>query len=199
MKYNQPQIILKAVFLLAILCTVQALAGPFGLEMGMKPDQLKNLHSEGREGEYDTDSPPKPHPRFTRYTLLFSRNSGLYGIVARTDEITTNDFGEQLQSVFEGLETPLTAKYGTPDKHDYLKDGSIWSEANEWMTGLVKEDRVLACFWTASKQKLPDNIDEIDFEAVGLSKGKGLVKITYWFSNSDAALAEKKAKSDSAL
>lgn len=174
-------------------------AGPFGLEMGMKPDKISGLKATNAPGRYQTESPPSPHPLFKTYVLMFSETSGLYGVTALTESIPTNPFGEQLRTPFATLEKALTTKYGKPDRYDYVTPGSVWIEPNDWLMGLLKEERTLTCEWNLKKIKMPDNLDLIQLKAIGMSFDQGILRLTYWFTNSDAAEAENKKKHDSAL
>lgn len=80
---------------LALLAPL-AHAGPFGLEQGMRLEQLKQVAGLKDEGEflYSTTRLPRTHPDFTDFRLLVTPEQGLCKLTAWTDPIPTNTYGE---------------------------------------------------------------------------------------------------------
>ena len=51
--------------------------------------------------------------------------------------VETNEFGHQAVTTADEVVHRITEKYGEPDvTHDYLLDGSLWTEPRDWMTAL---------------------------------------------------------------
>lgn len=179
---------IKIVFTIIINCffTLNAFAGPFGLHFGMSKKQLEtatggNFKSNGVEGLYKSISVPLPNSSFEMYTFVITEKHGLCKITAVGKNIQTNSFGNQVISEFQAIETALIKKYGKNKNFNYLKSGSIWKDSNDWMMGLLKEERELVSFWDEeeSGHKLVDGINAIQLKAHALNSGTGFLKLVY--------------------
>ncbi len=91
-----------------------ALAGPFGLEMGMSLQAIggnpQNIKSTS--GNYNLTNVPKPHSAFESYVVVVAPKSGLCQIRAMGEEITTSTFGVEFKSEFHKLKDQLEKSYG---------------------------------------------------------------------------------------
>lgn len=173
--------------------------GPFGLERGMKIEDVIAIVGKGAIIKIDQDlvvfsRVPKPHPSFVRYSLSFSPKNGLLKIVAQTDLIHTNGFGEDIQELFEKIRDAIGANYGTPKIYDFLRAGSIWTEPREWMTGLLRKERILGAAWSPP---LPNGLDSILLEADAISSDAGGLLLSYEFDGWEVYLKSKRAKQNS--
>jgi len=187
-----PAMLRHAIFLAALWST-QALAGPFGLEMGTSSAALKKqltfVNPDDKFGIYRTKSMPSGHPDMETYQLLAPPTTGLCKITALSKKWTTSIYGSELIERFDALEKALSAKYGQPaDEFDFLRAGSMWKEDDEWMMGLLKKERILTTFWNSKKQALPDNIGSISLEAQAASTSQGWIILSYEFTNIDACM-----------
>jgi hypothetical protein len=196
----------KTVIVAALLSLAQAASaeGPFGLEMGtplsLVKVKTKLVPAGERVGQYTTSIVPKPHPAFELYGLVIGTKTGLCKVSANGKDIRTNRFGEGLVRATNDLAEALTSKYGTPNRLDFLNDGSIWDDPEDWMTGLQKDERVLWLLWSDdSGAHLPDGIDSVSLRAHALSTEVGYVRLTYEFTNFDECKAEIEAAQNSAL
>jgi hypothetical protein len=61
---------------------------------------------------------------------------------------------------------------------DFLRAGSIWKEPEDWMMGLLKDERTLVAVW---EKALPNRIHDVVLKAGALSREKGFHKLTYEF------------------
>lgn len=69
--------------------------------------------------------------------------------------VETNEFGHQAVTTADEVVQRITEKYGEPDvTHDYLLDGSLWTEPRDWMTALLKKDRVWIAHWLPSHETI---------------------------------------------
>jgi hypothetical protein len=182
---------------LATVAFAQDTSGPFGLRRGMTQGQVIQIVGKDaiRETKGDTirlNRVPKSHPAFEFYSLIFSPKDGLLKIVAYGNDIRTNSFGEAVHDAFIEIRDAISRTYGQPKfTADHVKAGSIWHEPEDWMMGLLKEERVLSAVWD---KQLPNHIQDIVIEASALSSEKGFLKISYEFEGWDAyvdALKEK--------
>lgn len=191
--------------LIAALMAISTSAhcGPFGLEMAMPLPRLQGelgaQPTEGAKHSFTTTSVPQPHPDFARFQLFATPEHGLCKIIAISRSFDTSSFGDELKGKFKDLAAALASKYGEKKEYDYLKSGSLWTEPQYWMMGLLKKDRTLAAFWTSEKKPMPDSITTISLEARAMSDTRGAIVLTYDFTNIDSCLKAVTNDRDSAL
>jgi hypothetical protein len=182
-----------AVGVFVFLLTHFAVAGPFGLEMGMSIEALKSGAgmASAEPGTMQVINPPKPNPRFKYYYAWATEKVGLYSIGAVQPEIETSAYGDELRSAFSSLVSTLEKIYGKARIVDGLKAGSIWNEPRDWMTGLLKKERVLAAYWTRQYQsKLPADLDGVSVEAKAISGDTGGILLRYQSTKFEEAQKE---------
>ena len=178
--------------------TSQSPPEPFGFKVGMPKAQVialvgQQFLSKDNGDILEFSTAPMPHPDFETYMVGISPSTGLAEVVALSKDIQTNVYGEGVQSKFEEVKTALDMKYGTPaNAFDFLRSGSLWDKPEDWMMGLVKEDRTLDTFWKVGDVS-------IDLEAKALSQEKGYLRLAYQFSNFQTFAGEHKAKANSVL
>jgi hypothetical protein len=193
---------LKSLFvLLPLFQGCVCLAGPFGFEYGMSKQQV--VGSVGKtavekdEGETLTlSTAPKPHSAFEKYMCVISPTKGLVKVVALGIDIQTSGTGSELSSSFGEIAAALTANYGEPEKKfDFLHAGSIWSEPQDWMMGLLKLDRTLEYFWSVDSASHA-HVEHLVLEAKAISSEKGYLVLSYEFEGFAQYAAEKRAQKD---
>jgi len=159
-------------------------AGPLGLEFGSSLASMANLKlKKEKPYMYSASSLPKGHPDFDDYRLVISPKLGLCKYSAYISNVSTNTYGDSLKQKYNSLLEALTAKYGTPRSFDFLQKGSIWNEPRDFMTGLKKEERALASYWTSEKLSLPDDIGVISLKAMAVTDNSGMISVTYSGTN----------------
>jgi len=185
--------------MLITLFAANAWAGPFGLEMGMHLKDV-SVNQEIKYGQYVLNRVPQPHPSFSLYSVRIAPKAGLFEIITITDSIKTNSFGDGLRNKYEFIRNKLTKKYGVGKEADILKDGSIWSNPQDFTMALKAEEYLLATLWDREGgATLPDGVTSVILECKGGSPNAGIVRLEYSFSNKDAALEELNNKTDGAL
>jgi len=178
----------------------QETSGPFGLRRGMTKEQVLQIVGKDAVKEIKGDvlrlfAVPKPHRAFDEYSLIFSPNDGLLKIVAYAKDIRTNGFGEAVHDSFIEIRDAISKTYGEPAfTLDHLKDGSLWTEPQYWMMGLLKKERDLASDWNTA---IPNRICAIVLDARALSTDKGYVVLTYEFEGWNEYVDAKNKKADS--
>jgi hypothetical protein len=194
---------LKHFISLLILSTlsVAVIAGPLGMDKGMKLSDLQKLGKFTPSDEphwYKSRTLRDGHDAFESYEVLVSPSRGLCKIIAIGKNVISNSFGEQLIREFRSLEEPLSNKYGKPDRQfNFLNSGSIWSESNDWMMGLLKEERTLTTYWKLNSN--PDKLQSISINARALSGSKGWINLAYEFDNSDKCTDDSRGVSNNKL
>jgi hypothetical protein len=195
LKKTITMILLSGMFLVS-----NAIAGPFGLEMGMSLKEIGGKAEKVAHGKYNLTNVPKPHSAFEFYVVQVAPKGGLCWIKAIGKDIRTSSYGLELKSAFSDMEEKLEKSYGKHKKMDNLLQGSIWDEPNDWMMGLIKKERILAAIWEESEgSNLPADLKQIGLIASPSARDKGYISIEYSFTNMDTCEAELDAQEDDAL
>lgn len=177
-----------------------AMAGPFGLNMGMSIKQIDPQAKEVAPGKYITTKVPKPHSSFEKYVVQVGKKNGLCWIKAIGKDIQTSSYGIELKSAFEEMNEKLTKAYGKGETTDLLMTGSIWNEPNDFMMALIKKERFLMTIWSTEKgSKVDGELKRLGLVASPGGRDKGYLSIEYSFTNEDACEKEIAAQEDSAL
>lgn len=180
-----------------------AAAGPFGLEMGMTPEQLRQAGVDlkpQKNGWYEAKKLPKTLDAFEAYELWVESGIGLCKLRAIGRTISSNSFGDQLKSEFESIEQLLVSAYGQNKRFDFLMSGSIWSDGNDWMMALLKKERTLTSYWDESEgSKMKDRVSGIALEAKGMNVSRGYIHVLYEFENVDSCLEKSKSRRSGTL
>ena len=175
-------------------------AGPFGLDMGMSIKQIDPNAEEIAPYTYKIKSVPKPHSAFESYVVKVSPKCGLCWIKAIGKDISTSTYGIELKSSFYDLKERLEKVYGESETTDMLFYGSIWNEPNDWMMGLIKNERILCSFWEKEKGlDLKENIKVVALAAMPINQNKGYLTIEYSFINKDTCDKEISDLEDNAF
>jgi hypothetical protein len=151
---------------------------------------LTRVHDDA----YTFSTAPSAHPEFETYICFISPEKGLLKVVALSKDIETNSFGEAVKDRFEQVQAGLSKAYGQGNLYDYLKEGSIWNEPQDWMMGLLKDERTLEAFWQLNLPQ--DHITIIALKAVAISREKGYLSLGYEFEGWEQYVDSKKEKQD---
>ena len=191
---------------ISIICAIlmltahSALAGPFGLNMGMTIKQIDPSAKEIAPGKFTTTKVPKPHSAFEQYVVQVGKKNGLCWIKAIGKDISTSSYGIELKSAFESMNEKLTKAYGKGETTDLLMPGSIWNEPNDFMMAMIKKERFLMAIWDKEKgSSLNDDLKQVGLIAIPGGRSKGYLSIEYSFSNDEACDKEIAAQEDDAL
>jgi len=189
-------------FIISLLFVASVFAAPFGIEMGMTLEQLKQmgvnpvLLSDGSGRYYIT--PIKQHPDFERYIVNISPTYGVYRLLAISKIIPTSSFGTELKNKFYEIQKGLNSVYGNSTTYDFLKVGSIWDQDRDWMMALKNKERILSAYWDRkSNSNLPDDFSIIGLNALATSISEGYLRLQYESINVDKADAEQAAQTSS--
>jgi hypothetical protein len=161
-------------FISAVLLGLPALGqqpvvpSPFGFSPTMtKADVVKLLGTPARiekGGSLMFETSPQPNSLFKWYEVLVPMGYHVLKVGASTGSFDTSRFGTELKEKYERIKTALVAKYGAPETDlDSLRSGSLWTEPEDFMMGLLKKERYLAATW--NMQSGTGIIIEADAEA----------------------------------
>lgn len=202
MRLRQLFVVLAVTLALSWSCvaTGQTADGPFGFYKGETMEQA--IASVGRSHVKETkgdmlhlDAAPKGHPEFEEYSLIFSPRDGLLKITAIGVDIKNDADGSDSRAKFQRFKTALTSTYGQPsDQFDFLKAGSIWTDSNDFMMGILKQERILDSYWKPADHIHGINIVALELGATGSSTG--YVNVSYEFVGWEAYFDAKKNGQD---
>lgn len=188
--------------LLLVPLHVAAETGPFGLEQGMKLEEIQKF-SKLRMVQphvYSTADVPLGHPAFEDYRLVITPQHGLCKVVAWTDDISSSAYGDSVKAKFESLFEALSSKYGNSKRFDFLRSGSIWDDAKDWMMSLAKGERHLVAYWDREEgSNLPDSINAIKLGTHGLDSRSAMIELGYEFRINSECSSWIKSKENSSL
>lgn len=183
-----------------VFCATSALAGPFGLEMGMSLQAIGGKPKKLNSGQYLLTNVPKPHLAFEKYIVEVAPKSGLCRIKAIGKDIPTSVFGLELTSSFRNMKDKLEKSYGKHETTDLLLSESIWNEPRDFMRGMIKKERFLYAIWSGEKNStLTNNLKEIGLSAEALTENTGYLDIIYSFENAESCEAELAAQEEGSL
>ncbi len=162
-------------------------ASPFGLRMGMTLEQITEVCGGIVPNHNENDSyfikPTNNHPLFKYYLVYVDEEIGLYYIKALTDEISSNDYGEEIKSAFENIKDRISKNYGNPKVIDEVASDTIWSDEEYWFYALQHGARTLTAIWGIENPIAKDDIEYIGISAKYSSYRKGIILLEYRFKN----------------
>lgn len=179
--------------------------GPFGFKQGLTRADIESMLGEsvslvaGTKNTYLLSTAPKPHGAFERYAAVIGEVPGLCDIRGVGKDISSSRHGIQLKTSFNEVESTLSEIYGPSKKTDRLLAGSIWKDPEDWMMGLLKEERFLFAQWGGSGAPLRNDISSITLVARAKSGDSGYLILEYSFSNHDQCSEEAKSAEKTAL
>ncbi|SUC36189.1 Uncharacterised protein [Providencia rustigianii] len=181
-------------------------SGPFGFKMGLTKQNIEDMTGADvklvREEEnlYIVTKSPKRNSSFDSFGLVISPTVGLCQIRAIGKNIKNNSHGYPIRDEFNSLVKSLESIYGKPKQTDILISGSIWTEPQDWMTAVYKEERFLTANWNNQTEPMKDNdISDIGVEVRADSRSNGFLFLQYTFSNEKECLSEAEAAKKSSL
>lgn len=182
---------MKKIFVIAIFLLVLPLsvfASPFGLEMGMSLDEIKEV-CKGVKPEHIEDDryliyPEKKHPLFEQYIAYVDDSIGLYYIKAISTDIKTNDYGTELQNAFHDIKDRISKTYGEPIVIDEVRSDSYFKEDKYWLQTLRDGARTLSALWFLEKTKeISDNLAVVGIFSNVYKYDVGYIVLEYQFTN----------------
>ena len=181
----------------SLLLGGQALAAPFGLNMGDSAAKLKasgiDLKHDG-DFDYSTNSLPKGSDLLDYYSFTISPTYGLCVIAAGSYLLNISKYGTEYKDNFRALKNALQKNYGKSKDYDFLKAGAIWNSPSEYSMSIFKDERVLASFWSKRLgSTMKDNIYSISLDTKGAGSDYGTVIVKYEYSNAEKCRQEESA------
>lgn len=141
------------------------MSAPFGIALYSPIEGLSVLNELGH-GSYIVEA-PTPHPMFETYLVRATPALGVVWIKGLGADIENDSFGTAACTLVDRITEQLAQKYGPAEKTDFLMDGSIWTEPQDWMNGIVHHERFYSSQWTRHQVKqLPEDLESIFVGAV---------------------------------
>ena len=180
-----------------ILCyfSQNSYAGPFGTNMGDKPEQFEGLTlitSNTKEQTYKANKLPKNHSYLASYELTF-RKSGLAQIIGASSPYE-DGYCNETRKIYDTIKSQLSNKYHNPDDINEF-DMSVKDMGERFFCYTLYENkRKHFCKWT---KNLPNDIKEIMLGIAATSKDTSAVLIMIKYKNIDEEYKVIDNKSDS--
>ena len=167
----------------------------FGITLGQQlPDGAK---SSNDDGWYDI-SPTKKHSLFNDYQLAFHGDSGVCSIIANSKNYENDKYGSLAQMQYDRIKASLNKKYISNkgfkdvDSIEYLRDGALWKEDDEFARSIVAGDRDHYTAWNFEGNAL-----ELIILAIGAEGSDETYLQLNYFSSKFEECLEKLSSSDS--
>ena len=181
----------KTVLYVLVATVAAAFAGPFGLEMGMTLEEVQQACG-GRAPEYISDiryqiEPVKKHPSFSTYIAWIDPINGLCFIRANSEEIDSNNTGDQVKNEFYKVEAALSKLYGKGRLTNELTRDCVFTDEGYWFYTLRSGERKLEAQWFPKKS----DICWIDLFATAVSFKGAIISLQYEFTNYEKAREEQ--------
>ena len=171
-------------FLFFIFVPQLASAQAFGVQQG---DQISKYGGKPtrQPNQYEIKA-PQPHNEFESYLVTSTPLTGICKITGIGKSHVSDDYGNEIKTIFLSFKTVLANKYGNSKNFDFLKSGSIWTEPREYGWSLYKKERTLTSFWDDTEGSVNLNrIQGIMLNATAISPSVTYLTLTYEFRNID--------------
>lgn len=169
--------------------------GPFGVTMGSDIETY-DCEKGRRPGFYSCNSVPKPHADFESYIVRYTPSTGICWVKAIGLDIQSNSFGSGIRSAVDRVAEQISVSYGDAEKRDFLMDGSIWDEADDWMMSMHKDERFYSYIW--DERKFPNDVKSVYLSATVQNRDSGYIVVEFSFMNEPQCEEKiKKEASDS--
>lgn len=156
----------------------------FGINIGATLEELEVVSDDGN-GLY-TVTVPKPHNEFDFYTVMITPETGVCRVSGYGKTHSNDRFGTSSRRAFDNLRLLLEEIYGTHHFADFLRDGSIWDDQNEWVMSFYQNERVYQAIWDEEEQSnLKSEIKRIYMDMNALNSGDSWVYLRYEYNNHD--------------
>ena len=176
-----------------VMClSVDASAGVFGVSQGdpitkYSPSDIRPIGGGVKVARIVV---PTPNRNFDLYTAYYTPTIGICKLIAHGVTLENDKWGFQVTSEYKKIRDILVSKYGNGDEYDYLNEGALWSEPEEFAASLNKDERTLQTFWIKKDgAQLPEDIKAITVYAAALDFSDTYVVAGYEFSNFEKCLA----------
>jgi hypothetical protein len=168
-----------------------AQAGPFGLGQGRAIATLDIVADGPGPGQWRLGSVPRSLPLIDRVVVHAAEGTGLCGIDAQSRVIETDADGMALRAAFGQLQTALDERYGALRRTNIRVSRAGAESDRSWMQRLGSGEHGLTSTWSAPEgATLADDLTRISLTASAVAEDRGLIRITYRFSNYPECAAE---------
>lgn len=165
------------------------MSAPFGIILYSPIETLSVVQDLGH-GNYLVEA-PSPHPMFEAYLVRATPALGVVWVKGLGTDIENDNFGTATRTLIDRLTEQLAQKYGRSEKSDFLMNGSIWTEPQDWMNGLVSRERYYSSEWSRpGATQLPDDLESIFVGAIPQNGYCATMIIEYASRKLDQAEAE---------
>ncbi|TYB85519.1 hypothetical protein [Oceaniovalibus sp. ACAM 378] len=179
-------------------CGTVAFAQAFGIEMGTSISNLE-VKSEIGNGKFEVVA-PVTHSEFESYLVNSADSTGVCMVTGIGGRYGNDSYGLNVLASFDKLDAALSKKYGKYEDLDFIRNGALWRDSDEWVMAIRQNERVKQSVWSnETGSTLPDDITEILLTIRAMSHDTAWIHIQYRFANSSACEAALSKAGDDAL
>jgi len=163
--------------------TLAAENNPFGLDLDKRPTLYGCSQQQNDKYWFHCGTVPKLHPEFEEYAVQYVESVGICFVGAIGKTIRNDSYGITTKRRADAIVKQLRPKYGIEtQKLDFLSPYSIWDEPDEWMMGVLKEERRYIYSWDADDGFKPvGEVAKIYVAALAAASDAGYVKLDFHF------------------
>lgn len=158
-------------------------SNPFGLDLDKHPTKYGCSLIQNGKYRYHCGTVPKPHPELEAYVVKYARGVGICSVGAIGKTIRNDKYGFTTKERVDTIAKQLKRKYGVETKkYDRLFTGSIWDEPDDWMMGVLKQERFYGYVWSTEDGFKPvAEVAKIGVFATAVANDAGFVKLEFYF------------------
>lgn len=162
---------------------------PFGLQRGLRACDINDC-TQSDEYQFVLGQVPRPHPEFIRYQGDITPQSGLFQIIAMTENISCGPYGNAALIKYEEIIKQLQLAYGLGQDESVVPQDEFMADPENWAFSLHKGVRMCSWSWQSSKMNLPNNIENIFLSISPVEYEIVIIGLGYQFDNFSAARRE---------
>ena len=170
----------------------------FGITMGQSVTALHIIKTI-RPNVYKI-TVPLPNREFESYYVFATKKQGVCKVVASGRDHNDDRYGADTKLSYNKIKEGLSTKYGTFEEFDFLRDGALWRDSNDWVMSIKQHERTLRVFWVSDvNSNLPTEVQGIDLSVEATEIDSSYIRLGYEFSNLAACESEKDIIENSGL
>ncbi len=161
--------------------------GPFGFDIATDINNYSSCTASDSPGMYRCSTASKPHPDMEYYMVQAFPSTGICWIKGVGKDIDDSGAGLRTKGAADRISAQIESVYGSERKlTDFLQYESIWDEFDDWMMGLVRNERYYMYVWQSETGFNPlKNVEQIYVAANALSGNVGYVVVEFYGINND--------------
>jgi hypothetical protein len=143
---------------------------------------------------------PQPHSEFDSYMVKAAPEVGVCTVVGIGRDHENDRYGTSVRRSFSGLNSTLENNYGVNLNFDFIKNGALWDDPDEWVMSIRQNERDYVTFWNDDEgSDMPEGIQSISLTVNALSSYTAYVSLSYEFDNLEECMRIAESQDESGL